>query len=669
MADQHPLRPIVRSWLDKIALAKAHKKPFQDDADEAMSFYDGDNAWMFRNEYTRGERGFIKGLAPPAFRMTINRVWEAVRLFGAVIHHRNPFRNVTPRKYPIVSPQMLGIFPQPQVPQMGPDGQPVMGPDGQPVMMPDPGMMMYQQMLQQNQFFQEKRELVSELLQGYLNYTPGELGLKDHSRKVVDEALIKGAGCWFTELYQPPGSELRIAGSFYENFDNVVWDPDADDQNDLLWIARKRTHPKGFVAQKFGIPIEDLKGHAESYESRSEVKTRGYETKKRNGKTNDLVSYWEIYSKTGFGDRLKDADADIKGKFDALGDYCYIVVCDGVDYPLNIPPDVTQDEVDESGIPQRLFQAVQWPIPFWADPNGWPCTILQWHGKPGYSYPISLIKPGIGELRFINFAISYLATKIANSATTLIGVAKAADENLKQKILDADESGFKIVEISEAIGRNVNEIISVFQLPGVSPDLWNIIQSVTELFDRRVGLTELVYGMSRNQFRSAAEASVKAEQISVRPDDMASTLEDALSELARKEAFLARWLVQPQDVAPLLGPMAAQAWQMHVQQMSPEEIIREFDFRVEAGSAKKPNKGTKVEQINAALQVLMPVAQGMLQAGQPNLFNALMEDWGKAMDIDVAKYVVPPPPPPPPPPEPPNAQPQGNPAGSPPGGP
>jgi hypothetical protein len=669
MADQHPLRPIVRSWLDKIALAKAHKKPFQDDADEAMSFYDGDNAWMFRNEYTRGERGFIKGLAPPAFRMTINRVWEAVRLFGAVIHHRNPFRNVTPRKYPLISPQMLGIFPQPPVPQMGPDGQPVMGPDGQPVMMPDPGQMMYQQMVQQAQFFQEKRELVSTLLEQYLNYTPGELDLKGNSRKVVDEALIKGAGCWFTELYQPPGSEMRIAGSFYENFDNIVWDPDADDQNDILWLARKRTHPKQFVAEKFGVPAEDLSGHAESYESRSEVKTRGYETKKRNGKTNDLVSYWEIYSKTGFGDRLKDADSDIRGKFDALGDYCYIVVCDGVDYPLNIPPDVTQDEVDETGIPQRLFQAAQWPIPFWADPAGWPCTVLQWHGKPGYSYPISLIKPGIGELRFINFAISYLATKIANSATTLIGVAKAADENLKQKILDADESGFKIVEISEAIGRNVNEIISVFQLPGVSPDLWNIIQAVTELFDRRVGLTELVYGMSRNQFRSAAEASVKAEQISVRPDDMANTLEDALSELARKEAFLARWLVQPQDVAPLLGPMAAQAWAMHVQQMNPDEIIREFDFRVEAGSAKKPNKGTKVEQINQALQVLMPVAQGMLQAGQPGLFNALMEDWGKAMDIDVSKYAVPPPPPPPPPPpqEQGNAN-QGNPAGSPPGG-
>jgi len=662
VSDTNPLRPIVKGWLDKIDLALKHKKPFQDDADEAMSFYDGDNAWMFRNEYTRGEKGFIKGIAPPAFRMTINRVWEAVRLFGSVIHHRNPVRNVTPRQYPLIKPEMLGIYPQPPTPQMGPDGQPVIGPDGQPVMAPDPGAMFYQQMTQQTQFLSEKRAVISKLLEDYLNYTPNELDLKTHSRKVVDEALIKGAGCWFTELYQPPGSNIRIAGSFFETFDNVVWDPDADDQSDIQWIARRRTHSKEFVSGRFGIPVEELKGSSESYDSRSKIDERGYKTRQRNGKSMDLVTYWEVYSKVGFGDRLKDADKELRGKFDALGPYCYIVVCEGVNRPLNIPPEVMQEEVDESGIPPSLFQAAQWPVPFWAEPEGWPCTILQWHGKPGYSYPISLIKPGIGELRFINYAMSFMATKIATSASTMIGVAKAADNDLKAKILDTDESGFKIVEISEAIGRSVNDVMSVFNLPGVSSDMWNIIASVTELFDRRVGLTELVYGMSRNQFRSAAEASVKAEQISVRPDDMANTLEDALSALARKEALMARWLVNPEDVAPLLGPMAAQAWQLHVQAMNPDEVLREFDFRVEAGSARKPNKGTKVEQINQALQILAPIAQGMLQAGQPGLMNALLEDWGRAMDIDVSKYMIPPPPPPPPQPQ--GPPPNGNPAGS-----
>jgi hypothetical protein len=441
---------------------------------------------------------------------------------------------------------------------------------------------------------------------------------------------------------------VKFAGSFFDSIDNIVWDPDADEFEDIRWAARKRTQPIDEVAAKFGLSREDLKGHIESYASRTEEGERGYETKRKNGKTNDLICYWEIYSKTGFGDRLKDADKDLQGKFDSLGTNCYIVVAEGVEFPLNLPPALLQEEAGENGVPQNFFMAAQWPIPFWAEPNGWPFTLLAWHGKPGYSWPISLIRPGISELRFINWAMSFLATRIATSSQTLIGVAKAADPDLKAKILEKSEKGFNIVEISEAVGRSVSDVISVFQTPGVTQDMYQIISEVTALFDRRVGLTELLYGMTRNQFRSAAEAQVKAEQISVRPDDYANILEDALSEVARKEALLARWLIYPQDVEPLLGPMAAQAWGMHVQGENPDAIVREYSYRVEAGSARKPNLATKTENLNNFLQVAMPVAQGLLQAGQPDLFNSLMTAWGQVNQFDVSSYLVPAPPPPPP---------------------
>lgn len=658
---EKPLRPIVARWLECIRQAQTHKKPFQEDADEAMNFFAGDPDFMWRDGYARGERGYNKGMAPPAFRMQVNRVWEAVRLFTAVIHHRNPARAVTPKEYPIIGPALLGIQPQPPIPQMGPDGQPVIGPDGQPVMMPDPGIMAYQQGLDQQQMMLERRKLVSKLLEDYLNYTPNELDLKRHSRKVVEEAFIKGAGVWWHELYSPAGSQVRMAGSFYDTIDNLVWDPDADEFEDIRWAARKRIQPVDEVAQKFGLSRDDLKGHLESYASRGDNNERGFEYKRKHGKTNDLIVYWEIYSKTGFGDRLKNADKDLRGKFDAFGPNCYIVVAEGVDFPLNMPPSMLQEEVDETGVAPAMFMAAQWPIPFWAEPNGWPFTVLSWHGKPGYSWPISIIRPGIGELRFINWAMSFLATRIATSSQVLIGVAKSADENLKQKILERDEGGLKVVEIAEAIGRSVNDVISVFTMPGVTSDMYQIISEVTALFDRRVGLTELIYGMTRNQFRSAAEAQVKAEQISVRPDDYASILEDALSDVARKEALLARWLIGPQDVAPLLGPMAAQAWQMHVQNEEPDTVVREYSYRVEAGSVRKPNNATRIENITNAMQILAPISQGLLQAGRPELFNALLEDWGKAMNVDVSRYLVPPPPPPPPNQPPPEGPPNENP--------
>ena len=647
MADENPLRPIVATWLKKLELAKKHKRPFSEDAAEALGFYDSDPDTMWKDSTARGDKGYNKGIDAPPIRLCINRVWEAVRLFASVIHHRNPQRTVSPKEYPIVGPALLGIFPQQPVPQMGPEG-PVMGPDGQPVMMPDPGMQMYEQGLQQQQMMWERRKVIAQLLEGYLNYTPNELNLKGHSRKVVEEAFIKGAGVWWHELYSPSGSQVKFAGSFFDSIDNIVWDPDADEFEDIRWAARKRTQPIDEVAAKFGLSRDDLKGHIESYASRTEEGERGYETKRKNGKTNDLICYWEIYSKTGFGDRLKDADKDLQGKFDSLGQNCYIVVSEGVEFPLNLPPALLQEEAGENGVPQNFFMAAQWPIPFWAEPNGWPFTLLAWHGKPGYSWPISLIRPGISELRFINWAMSFLATRIATSSQTLIGVAKAADPDLKAKILEKSEKGFNIVEISEAVGRSVSDVISVFQTPGVTQDMYQIISEVTALFDRRVGLTELLYGMTRNQFRSAAEAQVKAEQISVRPDDYANILEDALSEVARKEALLARWLIYPQDVEPLLGPMAAQAWGMHVQGENPDAIVREYSYRVEAGSARKPNLATKTENLNNFLQVARPVAQGLLQAGQPDLFNSLMTAWGQVNQFDVSSYLVPPPPPPPP---------------------
>jgi hypothetical protein len=664
MPQDSPLLPIVTRWMNCIKQAQTHKRPFAADADEAMQFFAGDPDFMWRDKYARGERGYNKGMNPPAFRMQVNRVWEAVRLFAAVIHHRNPARTVSPKDYPIIGPELLGIQPQPPVPMMGPNG-PIMGPDGQPVMAPDPGIQMYQQGMQQQQMMMERRKVVSQLLEDYLNYTPNELDLKRHSRKVVEEAFIKGGGVWWHELYTPPGSTVKMAGSFYDTIDNIVWDPDADEFEDIRWAARRRTQPIDEVAAKFGLDREDLKGHMQSYESRTEAGERGYEYRKKMGQTNDLVVYWEIYSKTGFGDRLKDAKEDLRGKFDACGPNCYIAIAEGIEYPLNVPPAMLQEEVDETGVPQNLFMAVQWPIPFWAEPNsGWPFTLLAWHGKPGYSWPISIIRPGIGELRFINWAMSFLATRIATASQTLIGVAKAADPDLKSKILEKDEGGLKIIEISEAIGRSVNDVISVFQMPGVTSDMYQIIAEVTQLFDRRVGLTELIYGMTRSSMRSAAEAQVKSDQISIRPDDYANILEDALSEVARKEALCARWLVSPQDVVPLLGPMAARAWELHVQAENPEAIAREYSYRVEAGSARKPNLATKSENLNALMQITMPVAQGLLQAGRPELFNQLLRAWGTVNQMDVADYMVQPPPPPPPgpppgsPPSPPPGPPQ-----------
>lgn len=307
------------------------------------------------------------------------------------------------------------------------------------------------------------------------------------------------------------------------------------------------------------------------------------------------------------------------------------------------------EEPDESGLPNTLFTRTRWPIPFYADNNGWPFTPLQFHRKPGYSWPISHLKPGMPELKFLNWALSFLATRVMVSSKTLVGVAKAAGEDTKSQILKHEESGFSLVELSETLGRSVNDIISVFQMPQVSPEIWTIVQAVSDMFDKRVGLTELTYGLTRNQFRSAAEAQVKSEQISVRPDDMANVLEDAMSLLARREALAARWLLQPQDVEPVLGPLGTAVWQQMMEQTTIDRLAREYDYRIEAGSARKPNKAGRVETMQMALQTMGPILQPLAMQGQVGPFNALLTAWADSLDIDASAFLLPEPPPPPPP--------------------
>ena len=626
------LKGIATSWLKKVELALKHKRPFTEDAREAMDFFDGPHNWFWRDEYARNQFGYNRSITPPGFRMQINRVFEAVKLFASVIYHRNPVRQVSPKKFPEIPPESLGIDPNnPEIIQQ------------------------YQMALQDTAQRDAIRDTVSRLLSAYLNYTPNELGLKTHSRRVVDEAIIKGAGVWWTEMITDPGMGLRAVGSFADSVDHLVLDPDATELEDIMWCARRCTHPIDVVARQYGLDREQLKGNLEGkagYRSEdSYIEPRQPDdyrsSSRRVGKTNDLMTYWKIWSKTGFGDRLKDAPKDQRGFFDSIGDNAYIVVADGVDFPLNVPPEMLAEQVDEAtGLPQSMFRAVQWPIPFWAESNGWPFEMLSFHRKPGYVWPISHIKPGIPELRFLCWAFSFLAQRVAVSCETLIGVSKAADQDIKDQILSQSQGGFKIVELSEILGRSVSDVISVFQLPNATNEIWNVIGAVTEMLEKRLGLTELVYGMTNKQIRSATEASVRSEQISIRPDDMAECVENAMSNLARKEAMAARWLLSPEDVAQVVGPLGAAAWQQHVSGMEPLQVAREYDYRVESGSARKPNKATRAEQMQAALQNLGPVLSGLIGAGVVDPFNALIKDWADSLDLDATPYLIPPPPPP-----------------------
>lgn len=630
-----PLKQLVATWVKKLKSAEKYKKPFMDDAKEASQFYDGDHNWMWKDSYSRGERGYNSSIAPPSFRMQLNKVFELIDIFGSIIYARNPVRTVT-----VMDPPDIPLAP------MGLD-QPL-GPDGMP-------SMEQQQILAAVQAEDEERQsrgIAAKLLEKYLDWNAVELDLKKQARKVVNEALIKGGGVFWTELVsidtssdgsRPP---MRMVGSFHDSIDNLLIDPDFDNEDDMLWCAKKCVRPIEEVASTYNLSIEDLKKHLDGDGKKLRREPRG----RKKETTNELITFYKIWSKCGMGDRFKDAPKDNKGIFDQVGNYCYLVVCEGVEYPLNLPPEVMEEEVDEQlGVPASVLPRVSWPIPFYCDPKGWPFTMLAFHRKPGYSWPVSHIRPAIGELRLLNWCFSFLATRIATSCETVVAIQKAADDTLKEQLLAPSEGGFKILSISELLGRSINDVVSVFQLPQVTKDLWDIISAIMDEFAKRTGLSELAYGQTRVQSRSATDAQIKNENISIRPDNMANEVEDTMSMVARREALAARWLLEPHDIQPVLGNMGAAAWAQHISRRDIISLTRELLFRVEAGSARKPNKATRQEQMQMSVQTLGPILSQLAGSGVVDPFNALMSDWAESLDIDAAPYLLPPPPPPAPP--------------------
>lgn len=624
---EHPLLPVVGQWLEKIQAAIQFKGTrFQRDADEGMKFFVGPYEWLYGANTRRTDRHFRQTfddeddseIPPPKFQMTVNKVSELVQLFGPVLYHKNPTRQVNPREVPLPDADLLAAFGG------------------------DPGMQMYlQQMYQQGTAARAVDKVRANLLQHYLNYTPTALDLKTESRNAIEEALIKGMGCLWTEVYQSPAGG-KMVGSFYDSVDNLVIDPDMPSLRSAKWIARRHLEPVWEVERKFGYPPDYLKGHMESLGRQAEVATHPDGRYQRaTGQTNDLIVYWEIWSKTGLGGRLAGVADWVREPLEAFGDYCYLVVAPGVPHPLNVPPQMWDLEATQAT--QLIARQVQWQTPFWAD-DAWPFVPLAFHWVPNDPWPMSHLAPGMGELKFLNWVYSYIAGKIRISCRDLVAVLEEAAPEISEAIVRG--SDYELLKIKGSHGKTIDQIVQFLQHPPFNGDIWKVTEAIAEQFDKRVGLSELMYGMASRQDRSATESQMKRDQMSVRPDEMANKVEDMMSLVARQEAIAIRFHLTGQDVGPVMGPVGAGLWDRFVTPSDPAELLYQLEYRIEAGSVKKPNRDRDLSNVQALAQMLMPFYQQLAAQGLPGPFNTLLEMQCKAIDAKSDGLLVPQMPPP-----------------------
>jgi hypothetical protein len=438
----------------------------------------------------------------PAFKMTTNKVAEFVQIFGPALYSNNPVRKATPRP-PLNLP--FQIFGDPNVANA------------------------YAFQDDQRHQFDVVRAM---LLERYLNWSPTITNLRAEARQFVDEALIKGRGTLWTEIWQPTGASFKVAGSFYDSVDNLAIDPDMEQLEQCFWIARRCVHPVWQVEREYGAraPVDQGQRRVDRQRGRvRDLRQRRLQPPPR--RLQRPAPVLEDLLPDGDGHPPQRRLGQLRHALERFGDYIYLVVAEGVPYPLNLPPELQQAPGADGSNPdvvKRIFLNLQWPIPTYAD-GTWPVTVLDFHKVPRSPWPMSHLKPAMGELKFLNWAYSFLAGKIRNTSRDFVVVLKEAAEELKTIILGGQD--MTMIELESGY-KSINDVVQFLKHPEFNRSIWDVIEAVQNNFEKRVGLNEMAYGESPRQIRSAAEAEIKANHTSTRPDDMAEQVEAALTEAA-----------------------------------------------------------------------------------------------------------------------------------------
>jgi hypothetical protein len=510
----------------------------------------------------------------------------------------------------------------------------------------------------------------AELMEQYLNYTAGETGLCDESRKAVTESIVYGRGVLWTG-WDP---RKRLVKSVYDGVCNLLVDADARSDSDVNWKGRKRVKPRWWLIARWPEKkalIEKLDADAE----------RPSDQSRESDFTTDMVTFYECYYRVGLhnyrgGDKLLEKDE--MGK---LG---------GDDSPMKY-------SVTEGGV---LLAEEPWEVPWHLD-DQWPCQELDLRDRPGKLWPPSPLAPGLPHQKALNWIYRLYMAKMRVSTRTLIAVVSENGQGLEQEEIDKAVYGDGLYEVLRVVvngaeGKKLSDFLQTLNITSGVEEFERFVQIVSKEFEQATGLYEILYyGDTGRQIRSAAEVEMKDRNSRSRLVDMREKVERWATKVARKEAIAARFLQSGEDIARIFGPEAGQAWgflmpplavevQQQEEQMiaqgAPPEVAQqlaqiegegltqqrqaaggvvfentmlEVDYTIESGSMRRRDIDQRIDAANEAMNQLVPT---LLQSGAQLPASAIMLEWARAngMGRDVVgaiqqfqnQLMAPPPPPP-----------------------
>lgn len=609
------LRPLCSAWLAKIELAltcQARKK-WQEVASECTMFYSRSAAAMWDPLYAKK---FWRGMKPPRTRVSINKAFEFVAVYLPNLIWEIPHRTAAPKK-------MLEL-PQ----EAFPDQE------------------MYQAVMQMAAQETAQAKLVSHLSQTWLNYTPKEMpgnGMAGHNELAVLDAMLVGQGHLWPAPYSMPGSDKILTGCFHERPGDLIIDPDFPTFQKAKWIARKHTEAYWEVEKKFKLPPGSLKNRAtlESSWHYAEMASRETEGQmageRKSGKTSDLIVWYEIWSKLGTGARMTGMPSTIKNHLEeTVGDYAYLAVCPDCPYPLNC----SADRIRNGASSEEVRKCFEWPVPLWTD-DRWPVERLIFYEDPESPYPIPPMAPALGELKAMNAIVSWLVNRTWQSSRQMYAVLGQYHDDMKKVLEDGNDLDVFAVPPG---AEDIRKVIQVIENKEVNKDSWQVLQLLSDAFDKRMGMTPFVYGQNEDgtQDRTASTTEARKSAVSARPEYMQKKVVEWQSRVAGLEAILMWLFVKSSDVLPLMGQAGAMLWKQNIEDGDPEVIMRQTKFEVAASSIRRPNRERDIADLNELMTRFLPMVQARGElTGDYDQANGVLERWGELHDMEMEKLMFP----------------------------
>ena len=492
-----------------------------------------------------------------------------------------------------------------------------------------------------------EHQLASWLLTYVLNYLTNEYDLEGEAWLVGLEALVKGRGVGWHELAEGVSGVIPV--TTYDSVNNLFIDPDCCRWRNAGYIIRRRVQSVWQAAKRWEIDHERLRGSWRS----SFSKGRYPDIDEQIGEDQrDVCVYYEVFSRMGIGENLRDASGETKElaqQLATLGPNIFLACIPGMEYPLNLPP-----EVVETATTDELRRRLEWSIAFHEEPsNPWPMTPLDFAPNVNDPWATSLLEGGLPLQVFIDRAYTLIMARMKTNSKELLFIAKKLEEAAKEAFLD--QSGVPVIAVEGEPGIDIPKLVHQVQFQPLNIDIWKIIQIAERRFEDVTAMTPLMTGgeMER-QIRSSSEYQGRAEAAMSRPQAYRATMLKWHKDVAAKDAQALRLYCGPDTIAPMFGepvpntddpnwvalsPLAA-AWSQMLNTDDPREAAADFLYSIAVGAGQAKNRQKLRADAQMLSQTFGPFFMQLAGSGMAEPFNRLMGILSEALEMPLDKLML-----------------------------